>query len=1055
MSNAHLYRALTIRERMNRNYTHTQKVDLNPAISFWQTVLEKESHTYVDQVLQENYNVNTDFLKENFQLESDKEFILKEEWFTYIPKGFLLKDYLTYEEDKDFEEMDLSSDVPFYDFYAPFLREFYYDFFYNQIKHIGITIPNTCKNDIIKYFLNMLYTISHKTLILELNSMSVLGKLQGKTSQERYQSFCRMFTENDDYKNALVSEYPVLFRLISTKIINLKEFLIEIFTNFENDKCLLAKEFNLDINFQIKNLHLGSGDVHKKGRTVSIIELENGQKVVYKPRNLSIDVEFQKFIKWVNSKNYSTIRLKTINILDKSDYGWCEFVTHEKCRDKNEVSNFYNRIGQLLAILHVMNATDFHYENIISHGEFPILIDLESLFHHTISPNHKLTESPVINKALRLINDSVLSTGLIPNRAFKEEKGNKFDISGIGNTVNEPLLPFKVDMVTNEFTDKMKVEKKEANLIPGLNNPQIKGESINIEDYLDDITQGFSLTYSLFLSNKNELKLRIKAFEDKEIRKLFRDTMKYSKLLNLSYHPDFLRNQVDREILINRLRVKENEPIERAVDFEIIDMLNGDIPFFSSKTNGKTIISSTREGIDNFYYKDGLSLSLEKIDRLDRDDLQNQLNIITATIMAVYCKTEIKLLNFKGRNDTSLEYSDIVSKAEEIGEILLENAIQYEDARGKELCWTSMVTKGVNENNWVYSITGPGLYDGNPGIAMYFAYLWKITRKERYKEAAYATINPIRKLLPELSEPKNVSLGGFLGIGGIVYSLHHLGTVFNDDSLKTEAIQQASLFGKFISQDSVYDLIGGSSGALIILMNLYDEYKEEWMLVLAEKLVNHIIKNAKIDETKGIAWVPHNGEHEPYIGFSHGNAGIITALSRYYVHKPSSNVYEVIRKAIKYENNYFNEDEDNWFSSHLDRCAIAWCHGAPGILLSRATLKENKVELNDIDRDIVSAFYTTINSNIGKNYSFCHGDLGLVDSLMVASYKLDGYKESDVHVFKSKVLKNMFSSDHIQADINSVGLLNGIASIGYGLLRLASPDKVPSVLILEKPKTEL
>lgn len=46
----------------------------------------------------------------------------------------------------------------------------------------------------------------------------------------------------------------------------------------------------------------------------------------------------------------------------------------------------------------------------------------------------------------------------------------------------------------------------------------------------------------------------------------------------------------------------------------------------------------------------------------------------------------------------------------------------------------------------------------------------------------------------------------------------------------------------------------------------------------------------------------------------------------------------------------------------------------------------------------------------------------------------------------------MFSGKHIQADINSVGLLNGIAGIGYSLLRLADSSQIPSILILEKPK---
>jgi hypothetical protein len=36
--------------------------------------------------------------------------------------------------------------------------------------------------------------------------------------------------------------------------------------------------------------------------------------------------------------------------------------------------------------------------------------------------------------------------------------------------------------------------------------------------------------------------------------------------------------------------------------------------------------------------------------------------------------------------------------------------------------------------------------------------------------------------------------------------------------------------------------------------------------------------------------------------------------------------------------------------------------------------------------------------------------------------------------------------------IESPGLMSGISGIGYGLLRLASPDLVPAILTLQSPK---
>ncbi|MEG9295999.1 type 2 lanthipeptide synthetase LanM family protein [Mangrovibacillus sp. Mu-81] len=1048
MTTAHLYRSLSINERLNVPHTNEHKVDLGPAKQFWSDVLEGENHTYVDQMLKRHYHIDTKTLESHFELGQEPDFTINHEWFLHLCQQ-RDPDRTSLELDEEFENTDLSS-VPFYSFFQPFLNEFYYDIFHNRLKKWENQLTYTCKNDIIKHFLDMLYAVSHKTLILEINSLRLMGKLKGESTEERYQSFYQILDGNKDYQQSLYEEYPVLFRLISTKIIHFKHFLVELFTNLEQDKRDISKKLMIDSSSSIKHLHLGSGDSHKMGRTVTIIEFEDGERLVYKPRDLSVDTEFQKFLTWVNQLNPSDNKLKIIDVLSRDLYGWSEFVTYKECSDKEEISAFYHQIGQLLAILHVMNATDFHYENIISHGKQPVLIDLESLFHHTVSPNHSPTKSEVVNKSLRLIKDSVLSTGLIPNRMIKGE--GSFDVSGIGDTQSEQELPFLMDVISGQYTDEVRIEKQNGKLSPGLNNPQVQGESLNIGQYLEQITDGFSMVYSLFVNNRDELKEKILAFRGKEIRKIFRDTMKYGRLLTLSYHPDFMRNQIDREILLNRLRVKEEESIERAVDHEIADMLIGDIPYFSSTPEGKSIWSSGLKEISEFYYQDGLSLSLEKIERLSHEDLQHQLSIISATISAVYSDTDIKLLRFKNTVEKPDGQDELVKKSEEIAEILLTNAIKHEDESGKELCWTSMVTKGGNENTWVYSITGPGLYDGNPGIALYFAYLWKVTGKERYKEAAYAAIKPIIKLLPELVEPDNVNLGAYLGLSGIVYSLHHLGDVFQDDQLLSEARMNARYFEKFIRNDVLYDLIGGSSGALLVLMNLYETYREEWMLDQAEAIKEHLSQNS-VHQSKGIAWIPHNDrKKEPYIGFSHGNAGITAALSRLYKYRPSLELEKLILEGIEFENTFFSEEHDNWFSAHLNKYVIAWCHGAPGILLSRCMLKENGIQYEGLLRDIRAAYKTALKSRTGKNYSFCHGDLGLIDILMAVEEKVVDSSDIELHMLKKQIIEEMFAQEQIQADINSVGLLNGIASIGYGLLRLADSSSIPSVLILDKPK---
>ena len=69
-------------------------------------------------------------------------------------------------------------------------------------------------------------------------------------------------------------------------------------------------------------------------------------------------------------------------MLDRSTHGWVEFVEHLPCRDHDEARRYYERAGMLLCLFYVLEGTDCHYENIIASGEYPVLIDTETLMHH-------------------------------------------------------------------------------------------------------------------------------------------------------------------------------------------------------------------------------------------------------------------------------------------------------------------------------------------------------------------------------------------------------------------------------------------------------------------------------------------------------------------------------------------------------------------------------------------------------------------------------------------------------------------------------------------------
>ena len=132
----------------------------------------------------------------------------------------------------------------------------------------------------------------------------------------------------------------------------------------------------------------------------------------------------------------------------------------------------------------------------------------------------------------------------------------------------------------------------------------------------------------------------------------------------------------------------------------------------------------------------------------------------------------------------------------------------------------------------------------------------------------------------------------------------------------------------------------------------------------------------------------------------------------------------------------------------------AWCHGAPGIGLGRLTALPC-LEDSEVRQDIAIAIETTRTQGFGYNHSLCHGDLGNLDLLIEACVRL-GRADLQPHInaIAARIVQDIRHHGWRCGNplgVESPGLMTGLAGIGYGLLRLAEPTRVPSVLALAPP----
>ena len=150
---------------------------------------------------------------------------------------------------------------------------------------------------------------------------------------------------------------------------------------------------------------------------------------------------------------------------------------------------------------------------------------------------------------------------------------------------------------------------------------------------------------------------------------------------------------------------------------------------------------------------------------------------------------------------------------------------------------------------------------------MFLAQLWNLTREEVYRDACFATVRPIQMILKELVHPDQINLGAFLGLGGIAYGFAQLSSVLDDSAMKQSAHRLLKEIPRLLPQDQLYDLIGGSAGALAVIASMLEQNQEDaWLIDIGEQLVKHLIQHATPMET-GVAWKPGNSPKARILAF--------------------------------------------------------------------------------------------------------------------------------------------------------------------------------------------
>jgi lantibiotic modifying enzyme len=365
---------------------------------------------------------------------------------------------------------------------------------------------------------------------------------------------------------------------------------------------------------------------------------------------------------------------------------------------------------------------------------------------------------------------------------------------------------------------------------------------------------------------------------------------------------------------------------------------------------------------------------------------------------------------------TAPDPDELLAAAVDIADEVMAQVISEQDGAAN---WLGLEL--LDDHHWAVRQMGAGLSNGYTGTALFLAQAGVLTGADKYCELARDAIRPIPRLLEALAgDPESARLvgPGFHGLGGISYGLHRLSALLGDPELDGWLAASLELSERVEPDPTEFPSYAEGAAGGLAAMQAVQGFPAARRL--AERYANHLVTTVE-SGLRGRVAAAH--------GFARGFQGIAWSLGRYGV--PGDRYLDAARTA-----------------ADLDRPAgpngPGWCSGDAGTALVRAA--------TGVPADLDAYLRAATERPVLADLSLCHGELGAVESLGWLAEREYPTAEAARRRRAGLVLaavQQYGPQCGTPRAVPSPGLLTGLAGIGYGLLRLAFPQRVPSVLLLQ------
>jgi hypothetical protein len=685
--------------------------------------------------------------------------------------------------------------------------------FGRDLARTGARVLASARRDLVRVLSGRLMRACLKVLALEWRSQEALG-LAGlgggldasvDTWRERFRA------------------YPVLAERMGGTFLRWRAHVRELLSRLAADREPLGRAlWDGRAPGALAHVEGDAGDLHAGGRSVAVLRFEDGRRVVYKPKDLRITRAVLDLYALLNSAGLP-LGLHVHRVLCLPGHAWEEYVGEAPCRTAAGVERFYLRAGMLARLMQLLEAQDLWLDNLVAHGEHPVLVDLEMVLQPRRAGHPRGTAR---RAAEDFLSESVAPLGLLA-APFGLMPGVPAEDLGALTPARAFLIPRPCEPVRDALEglrrpcrDGYTVETHTRHV------PSFRGRPGQAAEHLEALREGYRAMHATLRAHRTHLEARLgllRGLARMPVRYVHRDTWTYHRILEVLTEPRVLASaEAEAEELGGLLRAGDGQPRARALEAvarEELEALRAlEIPYFTCHPGRGALLGPSGGSLgERFFEGTALERLRARLRTLDAFPLARHDALLRSTLASGrHRAVPPPRPSHRGGGRAP----DWLAEAIAIGDGLLREAFSGDGG----LAWIGLRHEPLYALRQL-DVLEPDLLSGSAGVAIALAELAAASGLPRFRDAALAALEPARAELgqdgagPWAHAPDGtVEVGAFRGMGARLYALHRCAAALGLPALAREARARAgTLPVERLAEEASLDLVTGAPGLLLAL----------------------------------------------------------------------------------------------------------------------------------------------------------------------------------------------------------------------------------------------